>query len=118
MIFRIGDTRVPPVVGKTEVEAERMAERAGLKVRIQKRTDPTTPENVVIESRPAPNSSVKKDSSLTIVVSSGPGQNRSWYRDNAPGRQLRMANLALSDKRIVEERRVVVGTEAHRYGVF
>ena len=71
MIFRIGDTRVPPVVGKTEVEAQRMAEKAGLKVKIQKRNDATTPENVVIETRPAPNSSVKKDSSLTIVVSAG-----------------------------------------------
>ncbi len=76
MIFRIGDTRVPPVVGKTEVEAQRMAEKAGLKTKVQKRNDPTTPENVVIETRPAANSSVKKDSSLTLVVSSGPGQIR------------------------------------------
>ena len=85
MIFRIGDTRVPPVVGKTEVEALRMAEKAGLKVKIQKRNDATTPENVVIETRPAPNSSVKKDSSLTIVVSSGPGQNRSQIKGGRPG---------------------------------
>jgi len=77
LIFRIGDTRVPPVVGKTEVEAMRMAEKAGLKVKVQKRSDAATPENIVIETRPAPNSSVKKDSNLTIVVSSGPGQNRS-----------------------------------------
>jgi hypothetical protein len=82
MIFRIGDTRVPPVVGKTEVEAIRMAEKAGLKAKVQKRSDPTTPENVVIETRPAPNSSVKKDSNLTIVVSTGPGQNRSQIKDD------------------------------------
>jgi len=80
MIFRIGDTRVPPVVGKTEVEAIRMAEKAGLKAKVQKRSDATTPENIVIETRPAPNSSVKKDSNLTIVVSSGPGQNRSQIK--------------------------------------
>ena len=84
LIFRIGDTRVPPVVGKTEVEAIRMAEKAGLKAKVQKRSDPTTPENVVIETRPAPNSSVKKDSNVTIVVSSGPSQNRSQIRV-APG---------------------------------
>src|SRR5215471_4564010 len=80
LIFRIGDTRVPPVVGKTEVEATRMAEKAGLKVKVQRRNDATTPENIVIETRPAPNSSVKKDSNLTIVVSSGPGQNRSQIK--------------------------------------
>src|SRR5215510_4033106 len=85
MIFRIGDTRVPGVVGKTEVEALRMAEKAGLKVKVQKRSDPTTPENIVIETRPAANSSVKKDANLTIVVSSGPGQNRSQIPDNRRG---------------------------------
>jgi serine/threonine-protein kinase len=105
MIFRIGDTRVPPIVGKTEVEAQRMAEKAGLKVRVQKRNDPTTPENVVIETRPAPNSSVKKDSSLTIVVSSGPGQNRSQYGDKMGGLQARIANTGLSMQRIATELR-------------
>jgi len=95
MIFRIGDTRVPPVVGKNEVEALRMAEKAGLKVKIQKRYDASTPENVVIETRPAPNSSVKKDSNLTIVVSAGPGQNRSQIRS---GGKISTAGLRGSGK--------------------
>jgi serine/threonine-protein kinase len=116
MIFRIGDTRVPQVVGKTEAEAEKMAEKAGLKVRVQKRSDSSTPENVVIESRPAPNSSVKKDSSLTIVVSSGPGQNRSQYRDDSPNQQPRMANPGIPAPRIAAERRAVE-TRAHQYKV-
>ncbi|HVF89572.1 MAG TPA: PASTA domain-containing protein [Blastocatellia bacterium] len=76
-LFRSGDTRVPNVVGKSEAEAQKMAEQAGLKVKIQKRADASVPENVVIETRPGPNSSVKKDSGLTIVVSSGPSQTRS-----------------------------------------
>jgi serine/threonine-protein kinase len=92
MIFRIGDTRVPAVVGKTEVEALRMAEKAGLKVKVQKRSDPNTPENVVIETRPAPNSSVKKDSSLTIVVSSGAAQNRSQIPERGKGRESSLAH--------------------------
>ncbi|HKV38313.1 MAG TPA: PASTA domain-containing protein [Blastocatellia bacterium] len=71
ILFRTGATRVPPVVGKTETEAQTMAEKAGLRVKIQMRTDPSVPQNVVIETRPAPNSSVKKDTNLTIVVSSG-----------------------------------------------
>jgi beta-lactam-binding protein with PASTA domain len=71
-LFRSGDTRVPNVLGKTEAEAQKMAEEAGLKVKIQRRIDPQIPANTVIETRPGPNSSVKKDSSLTIVVSSGP----------------------------------------------
>lgn len=76
-LFRSGDTRVPNVVGKSEAEAQKMAEQAGLKVKIQKRADATVPENTVIETRPGPNSSVKKDSGLTIVVSSGPSQTKS-----------------------------------------
>jgi beta-lactam-binding protein with PASTA domain len=74
LLFRIGDTRVPSLVGKTEGEAQKMAEKAGLKVKIQRRSDAHIPENTVIETRPAPNSSVKKDSNVTIVVSSGATQ--------------------------------------------
>jgi beta-lactam-binding protein with PASTA domain len=71
-LFRSGDTRVPNVLGKSEPEAMKMAEEAGLKVKIQRRIDSEVPANTVIETRPGPNSSVKKDSSLTIVISSGP----------------------------------------------
>jgi serine/threonine-protein kinase len=84
-LFRSGDTRVPNVVGKSEVEAQKMAQEAGLKVKIQKRADAAVPENTVIETRPGPNSSVKKDSGLTIVVSSGPSQNKSGLEPVAGG---------------------------------
>ncbi len=79
-LFRSGDTRVPNVVGKTEVEAKTLAEQAGLKVKIQKRSDTAIPANTVIETRPGPNSSVKKDSGVTIVVSSGPPQTSGQLR--------------------------------------
>lgn len=79
-LFRSGDTRVPNIVGKSETEAKTLAEKAGLKVRIQRRNDPAVPANTVIETRPGPNSSVKKDSGLTIVISSGPPQTRSQLR--------------------------------------
>ena len=76
LLFRIGDTRVPNLVGKPEVDAQKMAEKAGFKVKVQHRNDPSVPANTVIETRPMPNSSVKKDSVLTVVVSSGPVQLR------------------------------------------
>src|SRR5215470_4592472 len=75
-LFRIGDTRVPDLIGKPEAEAQKMAEKAGLKVRIQRRNDATAPADTVIETRPGPRSSVKKDSGLTIIVSSGPPQTK------------------------------------------
>src|ERR1044072_8244988 len=81
-LFRIGDTRVPDVVGKTEVEAQKLAEKAGLKVKITRRHDQSIPTDTGIETRPGPNSSVKKDSNLTIVVSSGPSQTKSENRIN------------------------------------
>lgn len=81
-LFRIGDTRVPDVIGKTEAEALKLVERAGLKVKITRRNDPGVPSDTVIETRPGPNSSVKKDSSLTIIVSSGPSQTKSENRFN------------------------------------
>lgn len=71
-LFRIGDTRVPDCIGKPETEAKTLAEKAGLKVKIQPRNDPAAPAGLVIETKPGPNASVKKDSLLTIIVSSGP----------------------------------------------
>jgi predicted PurR-regulated permease PerM len=76
-LFRSGDTQVPNVVGRSQTEAQKLAEQAGLRVKIQLRNDTSVPANSVIETRPGPNSSVKKDSVLTIVVSSGPTQTRS-----------------------------------------
>lgn len=71
-LFRSGDTQVPNVVGRSQTDAQKLAEQAGLRVKIQLRNDATVPATSVIETRPGANSSVKKDSVLTIVVSSGP----------------------------------------------
>ena len=76
-LFRSGDTRVPNVIGRSETEAQQIALKAGLNVKIQRRSDDKIPPNTVIETRPGPNSSVKKESALTIVVSSGPVQTKS-----------------------------------------
>lgn len=83
-LFRSGDTQVPNIVGRPEAEAQRLAEEAGLKVKIQRRNDPTVGANSVIETRPGPNSSVKKNSVLTIVVSSGPIQTKSEVTPTGP----------------------------------
>jgi serine/threonine-protein kinase len=83
-LFRIGDTRVPDCIGKPEAEAQQMAEKAGLKVKVQRRNDSTVPADMVIETRPGPNSSVKKDSNLTIIISSGPPQTKGESKSNAP----------------------------------
>ena len=84
LLFRSGDTRVPDVVGKSEIEAQQMAQQSGLRVKIVRREDAKVPANTVIETRPGPNSSVKKDSGITIIVSSGPPQTKSALR--APSR--------------------------------
>jgi hypothetical protein len=87
-LFRIGDTRVPDCIGKPETEAKTLAEKAGLKVKIQPRNDPTIPSGIVIETKPGPNASVKKDSLLSIFVSSGP-PGKSEYK---PGDALQRAS--------------------------
>jgi beta-lactam-binding protein with PASTA domain len=83
-LFRSGNTEVPNVVGRPEAEALKLAEDAGLRVKILRRSDSTVNPNLVIETRPGPNSSVKKDSVLTVVISSGPIQTKSEAM--APGR--------------------------------
>lgn len=89
-LFRSGNTEVPNVVGRPEAEAQQLAEQAGLRVKIQRRSDSNVAPNSVIETRPGPKSSVKKDSVLTIVVSSGPVQTKSQLetpRRLPPGRR-------------------------------
>ena len=81
-LFRSGDTRVPNVVGKSEGEAQKLVELAGLKVKIQRREDAAV-AGTVIETQPPPNSSVKKEFDVKIVVSSGPAQKKSQV--SAPG---------------------------------
>jgi hypothetical protein len=76
IMFRSGDTRVPDIIGKSEGEAKSILETGKFEVRIQRRTD-EAPANTVIETRPAPNASVKTNSLVIIVVSSGPQQNKS-----------------------------------------
>src|SRR5215471_21749998 len=83
-LFRSGDTQVPNIVGRPEAEAQRLAEQAGLRVKIQRRNDPAIAANSVIETRPGPNSSVKKNSVLTIVVSTGPIPTKSQLLPTGP----------------------------------
>src|SRR5215475_11920603 len=53
-LFRAGDTRVPNLIGKSETEAQRVAEQAKLRVKILRRED-TAEQGTVIETRPGPN---------------------------------------------------------------
>jgi beta-lactam-binding protein with PASTA domain len=106
-LFRSGNTEVPNVVGRPEAEAQQLAEQAGLRVKIQRRSDSTVAPNSVIETRPGPKSSVKKDSVLTIVVSSGPVQTKSQLeppRRSSPGRRHKVRRF------VVDTARVLIGS--------
>ncbi|MFY9553978.1 MAG: PASTA domain-containing protein [Blastocatellia bacterium] len=96
-LFRSGDTQVPNLIGRSQTEAQKMAEQAGLRVKFQLRNDQTVPANSVIETRPGPNASVKKDSVLTVVVSSGPIQKSHLQAPGprSPGRRIRARNFVV-----------------------
>jgi beta-lactam-binding protein with PASTA domain len=80
-LFRSGVTYVPDVIGRSETEAQKMIEQAGLEVRVQRRSDPA-PANTVIDINRPPNSSLKKGFTVTIVVSNGPAQTTGEFRPN------------------------------------
>jgi serine/threonine-protein kinase len=70
---------IPPTVINDEVEVARsLLESAeyGLKVTIQEQVDPVIPAGIVISTNPPPNTLVNKGSTVTLIVSSGPGQER------------------------------------------
>ena len=94
-LFRSGDTEVPNLIGKPEAEAQKLAEQAGLRVKIQRRNDASVPANLVIETHPAAARAVKKDFEITMVVSSGPVQTKSEVMTSGPqppGRRVRARN--------------------------
>ncbi len=85
VVFRGGNTRVPDVLGKTETDAKKIIESGQLEFRVQRRNDDSVPMNQVIETRPAANSAVKKNSVVTVVISNGPGQIKSQVEAIEPG---------------------------------
>jgi serine/threonine-protein kinase len=70
---------IPPTVINDELEVARaLLESAeyGLTVAVQEQVDPVIPAGIVINTNPPPNTLVNKGSTVTLIVSSGPGQER------------------------------------------
>ncbi|MFE0422701.1 Stk1 family PASTA domain-containing Ser/Thr kinase [Streptomyces sp. NPDC058953] len=66
-------TRVPAVIGKTETEAKKRIEGAGLGVKgVRREFSETVERGTVIGSDPATNERIRGNGSVTIVVSRGP----------------------------------------------
>ena len=67
------EIEVPPVVGQTRAEAERLITEAGLTVgQVTERADATFAEGIVIEQDPAQGVRVGVDAPVNLVVSTGP----------------------------------------------
>ncbi|QDY80818.1 Stk1 family PASTA domain-containing Ser/Thr kinase [Streptomyces qinzhouensis] len=66
-------TRVPAVIGKTEAEAKKRVESAGLGVKgVRREFSDTVERGSVIGSDPATNERIRGNGSVTLVVSRGP----------------------------------------------
>ena len=63
---------MPPVEGQTQVQAEKLLKDSGLAPKVEKQPSDKVAETHVIHQDPAAGRSAKKDSTVTIVVSSGP----------------------------------------------
>jgi eukaryotic-like serine/threonine-protein kinase len=65
---------VPDVVGIDQTDARRRLRRARLTPELERETSTKVAEGTVIRSDPGPGRLVERDSSVTLVVSSGPGE--------------------------------------------
>lgn len=65
--------KVPDVVAKKQADAEAAIKAAGFKVKVTQDFSDTTPSGTVISQTPDANVSVDAGSTITIVVSKGPG---------------------------------------------
>ncbi len=66
--------KVPDVVGIDQTDARRRLRRARLTPEIQRESSTKVTEGTVIRTDPGPGRLVERDSSVTLVVSSGPGE--------------------------------------------
>ena len=71
------EARVPKVLGETEADAKRALEAAGLKVgTVTESSSETVESGKVISQSLTENSSVKKGTTINLVISSGPSRTR------------------------------------------
>lgn len=71
------EVKVPKVLGETEADARRALEAAGLKVgTVTESASDTVESGKVISQSLAENSSVKKDTTVNLVISSGPSKTK------------------------------------------
>ncbi len=66
--------KVPDVVGLSEADAKRRVRSAGLRSEIERESSTKVAEGTVIRTDPGPGRLTERDSSVTLFVSSGPGQ--------------------------------------------
>lgn len=71
LMTRRSGVEVPDVVGKPQAQAEQMLKDNGLVPKVEKKPSDTVAESHVIHQDPKAGASAKKDSTVTIVVSSG-----------------------------------------------
>jgi serine/threonine-protein kinase len=87
LITRPAKDTVPPVVGQTLSIAQAEVQNAGLMPNIQYRTDDTHPSGVVINQNPLGGQKVDSGSTVTLTVSSGPGNGSVPSLEGLPLRQ-------------------------------
>jgi serine/threonine-protein kinase len=66
--------KVPDVVGQGQDDARRRVREADLRAEIKRESSTKVPEGTVIRTDPGPGRLIERDSSVTLFVSSGPGQ--------------------------------------------
>jgi serine/threonine-protein kinase len=89
---------VPPLVGKTQAEAEKILQDQGLLLKISsKRFSSEIPEGRVVDQIPSSGTHLKTNRSVKVLVSLG---DRKYAVPNLIGTSLRAAQLTLSQRRL------------------
>jgi len=89
---------VPPLVGKTQAEAQKLLEVNGLILKVSsKRFSSEIPEGNVVDQIPASGTRLKTNRSVKVLVSLG---DRKYAVPNLVGTSLRAAQLTLSQRRL------------------
>jgi serine/threonine-protein kinase len=74
MLLRPPSHAVPNVIGARSVTASQILQNRGFEVNVETVVNPEVPRDLVATQRPMPGRSAKEGSTVTIIVSGGPGE--------------------------------------------
>lgn len=100
IVINEGDKEVPNLVGKSLEDAQKLLQKAGLRMgEVKKINDASAKKNVVLASNPSAGIKISEGDAVSVSVAQGSGVKKKVYRDFVvPGNKIVNVRIVLEDE--------------------